>query len=134
MMGSIDMTLFRPAILTAAVLALSALIPIGSAQAGDGGGVNYYVGSCSGGVASIAIYSPGISFLAKDRCADGHSGVAQWKIGGSSTIHTLWAHGGAGDVVSQPNSLPSSTSVLLRTCVGEYASRDVGNCSDWKSV
>ncbi|WP_159540442.1 hypothetical protein [Aeromicrobium sp. 9AM] len=75
-------------------------------------------------------------FGAKDIYGDSLSAVTQWKIGSSSTIHSLWNNNGSGSAWKTYNgpNIAEGTRVLIRSCNGATGSGFVMNCSDWWSA
>lgn len=69
---------------------------------------------------------------AVDNCADGHSGVFQYKVNGNT--FSVWATGGKGSSGSAGTAIRSGTKVSIRACVGESGSRAIFGCWNWYSV
>lgn len=106
--------------------ALTILSPT-SAWAGTGG---CYFMPGNVGVGCFEDY--GEIFKARDTVSDGHSVVTQWKVGSSSTVHSLWDHNGAGNGwVTNNSSIAEGTKVIMRFCVGEYGDRSIISCYGW---
>jgi hypothetical protein len=71
-------------------------------------------------------------FGAADTYGDSLAAVTQWKIGSSSTIHSLWNKNGSGSPwVTYNGDIAEGTKVLIRSCNGATGSGFVMNCSPW---
>jgi len=91
--------------------------------------------SCGGSYGDAWAYfnADGEIFTAYDNCVDGHSAVTRWKIGTSSTIHTLWDHSGAGggDDATFNGAIAEGVTVRVQACTGEYGDRSIVQCTAW---
>lgn len=85
------------------------------------------------GNAGVGCFEPDVEiFKANDLLGDGHSVVTQWKIGSSSTAHSLWDHDGAGNgYVTYNDSIAEGTKISMRFCTGEYSNKSIISCNGW---
>ncbi|WP_157417273.1 hypothetical protein [Nocardioides sp. Iso805N] len=101
-----------------------------SASAADGPSILYSGNCTSGGYGSAWAFYFGGKVEAIDECPDGHSAVAEWKIGSSGSVSKLWNHSGAG---SDPaTKAVSGGTIYYRACTGEYGTKAILQCAAWK--
>lgn len=70
-------------------------------------------------------------FVIQDLCSDHHSAIVQWRLGGSSALHKLWATRGYGTGKSRAVALSEARDVDIRACYGDSDTQVVLGCSDW---
>jgi hypothetical protein len=122
-------------IAAAVVMTCAVFIPGSASASGSVAYARYFSSNCTSGLfgAAYASFLPGSSDLvgARDGCKDGHSAVTRYRIGSSSAIHTLWAHGGLGNAVSVRISAAAGTTIQVQACTGEFKSRSILGCTKW---
>ncbi|MCR1784101.1 hypothetical protein KVF89_16290 [Nocardioides carbamazepini] len=94
-----------------------------------------FQGNCTGANYEAWAYfeQSGDKVTATDMCVDGHSAVTKWKAGNLGDPKLLWASGGAGDsvTISRPE-IPEGADVFIKACIGEFGSKTVIDCTEWK--